>query len=218
LNQTRAHPGIARESKFQGPGINELKVPISGQSKTKAVVTMPTNREVRQAEAHGGCASATPTVPGTASTVAAVAAPVCCPLCNRPEHPPPARGKNPAYSQTSLGEPPGRPVARRRARCESLVAGSDAPGGNTSIMLGLSDANGNPNFAPQGEGYQIRAIQLERGPMTFVLSTYQMVLAGGDGSDPRLIQLPGQPRPPSIDIGSAKRHNLRIVSVASGQG
>jgi hypothetical protein len=22
LNQTRAHPGIARESKFQGPGIN----------------------------------------------------------------------------------------------------------------------------------------------------------------------------------------------------
>ena len=26
LNQTRAHPGIARESKFQGPGISGLGV------------------------------------------------------------------------------------------------------------------------------------------------------------------------------------------------
>jgi hypothetical protein len=30
-------------------------------------------------------------------------------------------------------------------------------------LLGINDTNGNPNFAPQGEGYQVRAIQLERG-------------------------------------------------------
>ncbi|MGC2437354.1 MAG: hypothetical protein WA478_11750, partial [Pseudolabrys sp.] len=29
LNQTRAHPGIARESKFQGPGIRQKEIGVS---------------------------------------------------------------------------------------------------------------------------------------------------------------------------------------------
>ena len=41
--------------------------------------------------------------------------------------------------------------------------GATLPGGNTLILLGLNDANGKPNFTPQGESYQVRAIQLERG-------------------------------------------------------
>jgi hypothetical protein len=44
-----------------------------------------------------------------------------------------------------------------------LWLGATLPGGTTNILLGINDTNGNPNFAPQGESYQVRAIQLERG-------------------------------------------------------
>jgi hypothetical protein len=44
-----------------------------------------------------------------------------------------------------------------------LWLGATLPGGNTNILLGINDPNGNPNFVPQGESYQVRAIQLERG-------------------------------------------------------
>jgi hypothetical protein len=44
-----------------------------------------------------------------------------------------------------------------------LWLGATLPAGNTNILLVLSDANGRLNFTPQGEGYQVRAMQLERG-------------------------------------------------------
>jgi hypothetical protein len=44
-----------------------------------------------------------------------------------------------------------------------LWLGATLPGGNTNILLGINDTNGNPNFVPQGESCQVRAIQLERG-------------------------------------------------------
>jgi hypothetical protein len=44
-----------------------------------------------------------------------------------------------------------------------LWLGATLPGGKTNILLVLSDANGKLDFTPQGEGYQIRAMQLEHG-------------------------------------------------------